>query len=98
MNLGPTGAENVLQVIRFRLEQQLRLVLAVVQRHVRCLRQAQMPTELELCRVMENLWILRSFSLGQLFNSLQHWPQVSATFKRELKFLADAARQSMARP
>eukprot|EP00435_Cladocopium_sp_Y103_P005559 s3975_g1.t2 len=63
------------QVIKFRLEQQLRLVLAVVGRHVRRLRQAQMPTELELCRVMENLWILRGFSLGQLFNSLQHWPQ-----------------------
>lgn len=86
------------EVIKLQLEQQLRLVLVVVQRHVRGLRQAQMPTELELCWVMENLWILRGFSLGQLFNSLQHWPQVSATFKRELKFLVDSARQSMARP
>eukprot|EP00435_Cladocopium_sp_Y103_P073245 s689_g42.t4 len=53
------------QVIKFRLEQQLRLVLAVVGRHVRGLRQAQTPTELEFCQVMENLWILRGFSLGQ---------------------------------
>lgn len=86
------------QVIKLKLEQQLRLVLVVVQRHVRCLRQAQVPTELELCRVMENLWILRGFSLGQLFHSLQHWPQVSATFKHEVKFLVDSARQSMVVP
>eukprot|EP00435_Cladocopium_sp_Y103_P073221 s689_g42.t2 len=39
------------QVIKFRLEQQLRLVLAVVGRHVRGLRQAQTPTELEFCQV-----------------------------------------------
>jgi hypothetical protein len=92
------SSDSTHEVIKLKLEQQLRLVLVVVQRHVRGLRQAQMPTELELCRVMENLWILRGFSLGQLFNSLQHWPQVSATFKRELKFLVDSARQSMARP
>eukprot|EP00435_Cladocopium_sp_Y103_P000300 s5335_g1.t1 len=62
-------------VVTLRLGDDLRMVLAVLERRVRFLRQAQPPTPGELRQVMENLWLLRGFSLGHLFTSLQHWPQ-----------------------
>ena len=77
------------------LRDDLRLVLAVLERRVKFLRQVQPPTPGELRQARDNQWILRGFSFGHLFTSLQHWPQVSATFKSEVKLLVDSARRSM---
>ncbi|CAL1168286.1 unnamed protein product [Cladocopium goreaui] len=78
-----------------RLRDDLRLVLAVLERRVKFLRQVQPPTPGELRQARDNQWILRGFSFGHLFTSLQHWPQVSATFKSEVKLLVDSAHRSM---
>ena len=78
-----------------RLRDDLRLVLAVLERRVKFLRQVQPPTPDEVRQARDNQRILRGFSPGDLFTSLQHWPQVSATFKSEVKLLVDSARRSM---
>ena len=62
------------------------------------LREAQPPTHTEVRWAMENLWTLRGFSLGRLFDTFQLWPQVDSDFKREMKFLVDSTRQGMALP
>ena len=78
-----------------RLRDDLHVVLAVLERRVKFLSQAQPPTRHELRQARDNQRVLRRFSPGDLFTSLQHWPQVSATFKNEVKFLVDSARRSM---
>ena len=77
------------------LRDDLRLVLAVLERRVKFLRQVQPPTPDEVRQARDNQRVLRGFSPGDLFTSLQHLPQVSATFKSEVKLLVDSARRSM---
>jgi len=84
-------------VTNLRLDD-LQLVLAVLERRVKLLREARRPTHAELRWAMENLWTLRGFSLGRLFDAFQLWPQVDSDFKREVKFLVDSARKGMATP
>ena len=67
----------------------------MLERRVKLLREVQPPTHAELRWVMENLWTLRGFSLGRLFDVFQLWPQVDSDFKREVKFLVDSARKGM---
>eukprot|EP00435_Cladocopium_sp_Y103_P014548 s4708_g3.t1 len=81
---------------KLRLDEPLRLVLAVLERRVKLLREARPPTHAELRWAMENLWTLRGFSLGRSFDAFQLWPQVDKAFQREVKFLVDSMRQNMA--
>ena len=82
-------------LVTHRLRDDLRLVLAVLERRVKFLRQVQPPTPDEVRQARDNQRILRGFSPGDLFTYLQHLPQVSATFKSEVKLLVDSARRSM---
>ena len=82
-------------LVTHRLRDDLRLVLAVLERRVKFLRQVQPPTPDEVRQARDNQRILRGFSPGDLFTSIQHLTQVSATFKSEVKLLVDSARRSM---
>ena len=72
--------------------------MAVLERRVKLLREARRPTHAELRWAFENLWTLRGFSLGRLFDAFQLWPQVDSDFQREVKFLVNSARKGMATP
>jgi len=84
--------------IRFSAYQLTAPRLAVLERRVKLLREAQPLTHAEFSWAMESLWTLRGFSLGRLFDVFQLWPQVDSDFKREVKFLVDSAREGMATP
>ncbi|CAL1150069.1 unnamed protein product [Cladocopium goreaui] len=85
-------------VTKLRLEREMQLLLAVLERRVKLLRQARPLTHAQFSWVMENRWTLRGFSLGRLFDVFQLWPQVDSDFKREVKFLVNSAREGMSTP
>lgn len=81
-------------VTKLQLQQPLRLVLAVVARRVRLLR-PQWPTGFEFRMALDQLWNLRSFSLGRLVDCILQCPQVDASFRPVVKSLFDSIRKDM---
>lgn len=77
-----------------KLQLQQRLVLAVVARRVRLLR-PQWPTGFEFRMALDQLWNLRSFSLGRLVDCILQCPQVDASFRPVVKSLFDSIRKDM---
>ena len=81
-------------VTKLGLQQALRLVLAVVARRMRLLR-PQWPTGFEFRMAINQMWNLRSFSLGRLVETLAQCPQVDASFRQVVKSLFDSVRKDM---
>ena len=81
-------------VTKLQLQQPLRLVLAVVARRVRLLR-PQWPTGFEFRMALDQMWNLRSFSLGRLVDCILQCPQVDASFRQVVKSLFDSIRKDM---
>ena len=82
------------QIKSLQLQEDFRLVMAVVARRLKLLRPVW-PTRAEFKEAQEAMWALRSFSLGRLLDAFQLWPQIDVRFKQEVKTLVDHAREGI---